>query len=175
MAFDLRALPATSLALSEAFCRMAGEACAVCLEAQNHRPGVKLRVRGVSSAEVSLDWQPGSGEVRDTYADPEVATECGAIAIAIMTVHAFTDYTIIRRSMKGTGFDYWLSRDNARPYRDDARLEISGLRAATDRQIRARARQKTRQTNRSDGALPAWISIVEFSRPVSLLQRKDDQ
>ena len=75
--------------------------------------------------------------------------------------------------MKGTGFDYWLSRAGAPPYRQDARLEISGLRAADARRLKARIRRKARQTDRSDGVLPALIAVVEFSRPISFLQRKD--
>jgi hypothetical protein len=84
-----------------------------------------------------------------------------------------TDYNVVRRSMKGTGFDYWLSRAGAPPYRHDARLEISGLRAADARRLHARIRQKARQTDRSDGVLPALIAVVEFSHPISFLQRRD--
>jgi len=58
------------------------------------------------------------------------------------------------------------------PYRGDARLEISGLRAADVRRLRARIHQKARQTDRSDGVLPALIAVVEFSRPISFLQHR---
>ena len=171
--FDLQTLPEKCPSLSEAFCRMAAEACIVCLEEQGHSSGSTMGIRGLAAAEVRLSWQTPSAEVNDTYADPEAATEHGAIAIAMLTVEAFTDFSLVRRSMKGTGFDYWLSRDGASPYRDDARLEISGIRAGDTRQLNARIRQKARQTDRSDGQLPALIAVVEFSHPVSFLQRRD--
>jgi hypothetical protein len=76
--------------------------------------------------------------------------------------------------MKGIGFDYWLSRAGAPPYRHDARLEISGLRTADRRRLQARIHQKARQTDRSAGVLPAWIAVVEFSQPLSCLQRREE-
>lgn len=175
IAFDLQSLPETCPSLSDGFCRMVAEACVVCLEERGHAPGVTMNVRGIAAVKVQIHWQAVTDEIHDTYADPEVATEHGAIAIAILTVHAFTDYTIIRRSMKGTGFDYWLSREGSRPYSNDARLEISGIRAGTERQLKARVRQKARQTDRSNGVLPAWIAVVEFSGPISYLQSKDEK
>jgi len=152
---------------------MIAEACAVCLEEQGHTPGVVMEVRGLADAESRVLWKSPAPGTSDTYADDEVATEHGAIAIALLTVRAMTDYTVVRRSMKGTGFDYWLSRVGALPYRHDARLEISGLRAADARRLQARIRQKARQTDRSDGTLPALIAVVEFSHPISFLQRRD--
>ena len=173
MDFDLQVLPELCPALSEAFCRMIAEACVVCLEEQRHASGVVMEIRGLADAQSHVLWKSFAPEILDTYADAEVATEHGAVAIALLTVKAVTDYSVVRRSMKGTGFDYWLSRAGAPPYRHDARLEISGLRAADARRLQARIRQKARQTDRSDGALPALIAVVEFSRPVSFLQRKD--
>ncbi len=152
---------------------MIAESCAVCLEEQRHTPGVVLEIRGLADAESQLRWKTLASGISDTYADAEVATEYGAIAIALLTVKAITDYTVVRRSMKGTGFDYWLSRAGEPPYRHDARLEISGLRAADGRRLQARIRQKARQTDRSDGVLPALIAVVEFSHPISFLQRRD--
>jgi hypothetical protein len=174
IAFDLQTLAENCPSLSEAFCRMIAEACIVCLEESGHSPGARINVRGIATVKVQLRWGAISDEMRDTYADPHFATEHGAIAIAMLTVNSFTEYTIVRRSMKGTGFDYWLGREGARPYRDDARLEISGIRAGSERRLKARARQKARQTERSDGVLPAWIAVIEFSRPISFLQRKQD-
>jgi hypothetical protein len=173
MDFDLQALPGLCPALSEGFCRMIAEACVVCLEEQGHTSGVVMEIHGLAEAESRVRWKWLGPQISDTYADAEVATEQGAIAIALLTVKAITDYTVVRRSMKGTGFDYWLSRAGAPPYRHDARLEISGLRAADARRLQARIQQKARQTDRSDGALPALIAVVEFSHPISFLQRRD--
>jgi hypothetical protein len=170
--FDLESLPEECPALSVAFCRMIAEACAVCLEEQSHLPGVVMEIQGLMNAETCVHWKSLCLGIADTYADAEVATEQGAIAIALLTVKAVTDDSVVRRSMKGTGFDYWLSRTGAPPYRHDARLEISGLRTARPGRLQARIRQKARQTDRSEGVLPAFIAVVEFSHPLSFLQRR---
>jgi len=44
-----------------------------------------------------------------TYADMQYTTEHGAVCLALMLTITYTPYTIIERSRKGTGFDYfWL-------------------------------------------------------------------
>ena len=170
--FDLDTLADGIPTLSGGFCAMVAEAAAVCLTQEGHQSDAELEIRGLTDESVELRWQPITEEAVATYADPEVATEYGALAIAFLTVNEFTQFTIIRRSMKGTGFDYWLSNDDQIPFKEDARLEISGIRSGDDRQLRARIREKSRQTDRSDGPLPAYIAVVEFSRPVSYLDEK---
>ena len=110
--FDLETLADGIAMLSRGFCGMVAEAAAVCLAEQGHKSGVELEIRGVVSESVELRWKPVTTEMAATYADSEVATENGALAIAFMTVRDFTPFTIIRRSMKGTGFDYWLSYED---------------------------------------------------------------
>ncbi|MDZ8138567.1 MAG: hypothetical protein RM049_25205 [Nostoc sp. DedQUE04] len=86
-----------------------------------------------------------------------------------------TQFTVIERSRKGTGFDYWLgSEDEAGelPFQNQVRLEVSGIRKADDNRIRARVKQKIEQTNPSDGEFPAYVIIVEFSRPLSFIVEK---
>ena len=84
-----------------------------------------------------------------------------------------TEYTVVRRSRKGTGFDYWLGHQNAvAPFQDAARLEISGIHRGDLRDVRARVTRKKQQTALSDGKLPAYIVVVEFSRPLSYVVKK---
>ena len=92
-----------------------------------------------------------------------------------------------------TGFDYWLGDDNTACMSDAERaateslasflgdeklvaramLEVSGIRKADDRTIRARVRRKLRQMNRSDAlGLPAYAIVVEFGRPLAEVVRK---
>ena len=42
------------------------------------------------------------------YRDLQEATEMGACGIAIVIARELIGYSIIERSVKGTGFDYWL-------------------------------------------------------------------
>lgn len=87
-----------------------------------------------------------------------------------------TDLTIIERSRKGTGFDYWLGNQDSTailPFQHMARLEVSGIRKGNQSQINARVKQKTEQTGASDAeGLPAYIIVVEFSRPISIVSAK---
>jgi len=54
-----------------------------------------------------------------------------------------------------------------------ARLEVSGIRKGDRRQINARVKQKTEQTRASDAqGLAAYIIVVEFSRPFSVISAK---
>ncbi len=91
-----------------------------------------------------------------------------------------TALTVIERSRKGTGFDYWLGTQGSTatlPFDRMARLEVSGIRSKGNRsQINARVKQKTEQTRASDAqGLPAYIIVVEFSRPISVISAKDNR
>jgi len=117
--------------------------------------------------------------MRRSWADLQEATEYGAVAIAILLIVKYTEYTIIERAVKGTGFDYWLLEESL--YTEDeifplgsARLEVSGIiHAEKETEILARVREKIRQTNVSDDTrLPALIVVVEFSRPAAHMVRK---
>ncbi|UBF26677.1 hypothetical protein K9N68_01325 [Kovacikia minuta CCNUW1] len=107
--------------------------------------------------------------------DQEYTTEQAAYGVAFMLVRRLTEYTVIERSRRGTGFDYWLGHSNqpgALPFQNKVRLEVSGIRKGEDSRIKARVKQKLDQTNPSDGALPAYIVVVEFSKPRSVMVQK---
>ena len=117
--------------------------------------------------------------MRRGWRDLQEATEYGATAIAILLVIKTTEYTIIERSAKGLGFDYWLLEEEL--YDEDdllpagtARLEVSGMiHEEKDSKIRARVEEKVTQTKTSDDLkLPAIIVVVEFSRPEAHLVRR---
>jgi len=81
-------------------------------------------------------------------------------------------YEVIQRSRKGTGFDYWMGDESALPFQNKARLEISGIRKGGESDIKTRVKQKLKQTNQSDGKLPAYVIVIEFGRPVAEVRRK---
>jgi hypothetical protein len=61
------------------------------------------------------------------------------------------------------------------PFQRMARLEVSGIRKGSRSQINARVKQKTEQTRASDAeGLPAYIIVVEFSRPISTVSAKQN-
>ena len=164
---DLNSLGKGLPAITPGFGMALAEAGGVCLESQNHSQGVQLRVRGYSNRCYPLDWPSITEQTRRCWNDQEVATEHGAMGIAVLLAQKETGYTVIRRSRKGTGFDYWMGDVSVYPFQNRARLEISGIREGNDQQVKARVQQKLKQTDRSDGALPAYVIVVEFGQPLA--------
>jgi hypothetical protein len=102
-----------------------------------------------------------------THGDPEVAVERGACGIAIVLVTAMSGYTVVHRSYKSTGVDYFLGDREDFLFQSKARLEVSGILRGSEREVRRRIKSKVEQTKQSDAMqIPAVIVIVEFSRPV---------
>jgi hypothetical protein len=99
------------------------------------------------------------------------ATEYGACAIAILLVLDLTEFTVIERSRKGTGFDYWLG-DEENLFQQ-ARLEISGILKGSRNDIAHRVDEKRRQTARAGHSkTPAYVCAVEFGGPVARMVTK---
>ena len=117
-------------AISKSVGAYLAEGGAFCLEAHGHRSGVVLELLGSINDPITLEWPlQVDHQVLRSWADTREATEFGAIAIAILIIRTFTDYTIIERSFRGTGFDYWLGLgeydENRLPFEQrSARLEV---------------------------------------------------
>lgn len=146
------------------------QAGGVCLESQNHEQGVQLSVQGYSNNSYSLTWPAINDQTRRCWNDPKEATEFGAMGIAVLLAQKEIGYTVIERSRIGTGFDYWLGEESN--LFQKARLEISGILRGSNRDVKARIKQKLKQTNRSDGSLPAYVIVVEFGHPLAEVQKK---
>lgn len=163
-------------AITPAFGAAIAEAGAICLTDEAHEPGVILEVEGEFSTRFQLNWQPATEQARRCWNDEEYTTEQAAYGIAFLLILQLTDLTVIERSRKGTGFDYWLGNQNSTatlPFQRMARLEVSGIRKGNRGQINARVKQKTEQTRASDAeGLPAYIIVVEFSRLISVISAK---
>lgn len=159
-------------AISPKFGMALAEAGGVCLESEGHVAGVQLNVRGFVKSFYHLDWPPIDEQSRRTWNDPEVATEHGAMGIAVLLAKKAMGYVALARSRKGTGFDYWMGDESTEPFQVKARLEISGIRKGNDSDITRRTRQKLKQTARSGGSLPAYAIVVEFGKPLAEVQKK---
>lgn len=101
-------------ALTPAFGEMLAEAASVCLEAQTQRIVCSLFIRQDDNAEISflLRRLQVTDAMRRAYRDEQEATEFGACGIALLVVREITGYTVVERSVRGTGFDYWLGAEN---------------------------------------------------------------
>jgi hypothetical protein len=145
---------------------MMAQAAAVSLEQQGHRPGVHLAVDGAFSATFALSWpETVTDAVRRFWNDLDEATEQGAYAVAILVTRALTGCTILERSRRGTGFDWWLgTEDNL--FQHKARLEVSGILHGSMKRINGRVKARMEQTKRSDDlTLPVYVVVVEFGNP----------
>lgn len=143
------------------------EAAAVCLDDCSHPRPVRITVDGDASAVFDLQWRAVDDRDRRTWADEGVATEYGACAIAILVVRLTRGHTVLQRSRKGTGFDYWMGDSTSMPFTEKARLEVSGIRRGSSRAVSARVKQKVRQISVSSGNLPGIVVVFEFGTPLA--------
>ncbi|MEL6257115.1 MAG: hypothetical protein AAFR87_34290 [Bacteroidota bacterium] len=167
-------------AISKSVGAYLAEGGAYCLEAQGHASGVLLELSGAFEEKVKVLWpEQVNNQIIRAWADSQEATEFGAIAVAILILQSLTNYTVIERSFKGTGFDYWLGvgeyDENRLPFEQrKARLEVSGIwRESKSNTIDARIELKKQQVKKSDDLnLPVLIIVVEFKTPKSKIFRQ---
>lgn len=162
-------------AITPSFGAALAEAGAVCLKEQGHSQGVEITVDGNFTTKFKLYWQLVTEQMLRCWNDQEFTTEQAAYGIAFLIVRELTDLTVIERSRKGTGFDYWLGTldtDKELPFQNKVRLEVSGIRKGDDNRVKARVKQKKEQTKLTDGTFPAYIIVVEFSIPLSFVAIK---
>ncbi|GAB4200193.1 MAG: hypothetical protein OHK0022_21040 [Roseiflexaceae bacterium] len=160
--------------LNKTWGKFLAEASAVCFECSRHPKGVQLAVKGIKPTVFEVQWniEISEQDIRSWDNDHDMA-EYGACGIAVLLILELTEYTVIRRARTGDGVDYWLgSKDSPLPFQDAARLEVSGMLTGNDSKERTRIQQKKKQTEPSDGSLPAYVVVVNFQRPVSHLVQK---
>ena len=151
------------------------ENCVVALHNSCHPAPVTLQVSGLNVCNYLLLWEDSyNDQLRRTYNDEQSVTERAAVAVSVMLALRQTEYTVIERSRKGTGFDYLLGDGQDPLFTPKARLEVSGIMRETDgNTAELRYRQKAAQTAKSDDMLlPAYISVVEFSTPKAIFDIK---
>ncbi len=151
------------------------ESCIVCLTRQKHsNENTTLEIKGDKIITSTLVWDNIFNEQLDrTWKDQFYATEHGAVCIAILLALKLTNYTIIEKSARKNGFDYWLGEKEDILFQKKARLEISGIFQGTDKDIKQRYNIKVKQTQQSDTLnIPAYIGIVEFSKPIAIFEAK---
>ena len=170
MRLNLSSLKTSRPGLSAEYGAMMAQAAAVCLQDQGHSSGVAMQANGLGARAYALEWSPVSEDTFPTWADEPFATEQGAYAIAILLLEQVFNLIPIERSRKGTGFDYWLGQLDAKGqatgfFQRKARLEVSGIRRGSRRQIAQRLRRKLKQVQKSHRSLPGYAVIVEFGEP----------
>jgi hypothetical protein len=170
---DLPTLNAGIPELSLGVCANLAEAASVCLDDQSHGMKTDLTVDGDYSLTAIVTRLLVTDLMKRSHNDEEKATENGACGIAILLMKQLTKYTVIDQSRKGTGFDYWLGNKDEDPFKNSARLEVSGIRKGSRSTLANRINIKMDQINKSNRNLPAYIVVVEFGAPISRIKRKE--
>ena len=169
MTIDIQEISQGLPGLSSTSGRHLYEGCVVCLTRQNHSStGTKLNVDGDTIINYSLTWDNiFDAELDRTWADQFYATEHGAVCLTILLALKLTNFTIIEKSARKNGFDYWLGEKGDILFQKKARLEVSGIFNGSTKDVNARYKIKVKQTQQSDSLnLPAYIGIVEFRNPI---------
>ncbi len=149
----LAKLATGSPGITSAFGQTLAEAGAVCFEDQNHPNGVELKVNGTFEAKYQVFWQQVTDQMIRCYNDEESTTELGAYGVAFLLILDLTDYTIIKRSRRGTGFDCWLGQaqeNEELPFQNKEGLEVSGIRSGDNSRIKTRVNEKLKQVKPSN-------------------------
>ena len=171
---DLDQLNEEIPALTNDFAGYLRQAILMCLQEHFHSSGVACSIKGLSRtiAAAEILW---SGEfstrIARLFGAPANAAEYAGEGIAILTILTTTDYTILERSNKGTGIDFWLGHRGASSeenFQRSARMEAKGrTRLDRESQIRSEVRKGLIQAGRSDDTnLPVYVILTEFSRPI---------
>lgn len=173
---DLSALSDPGITgLTVAYGSLFAEAAAVCLCENGHkgddtacviREILSLTPEKTKDKHVSLRYPPLPDKAKETHADPQYATEHGAYGMALLVANRLKGLKVLRQSVKGTGFDYWLTEKDGDGIQEAARLEVSGLLHGKPADVRKRVRQKWNQAGRTDHLpLPKIIVVTNFEPP----------
>ena len=171
---DLDDLNADIPALTDDLAQHMRAAVVMCMEPHKHSPGIFCALKNLDEtlADLRIQWKMSYSErIRRAFGDSRNAAELAGEAIAILTVLAFTDYTVFQRAGIGSGFDFWLSQsvdDDEYPFQHNMGLESKGLsHARYPSQIITAVRKGLSQISKSKfSGLPALVVATEFSRPV---------
>ena len=159
------------------------EAATVCFEENGHFESAEMSVAVASpnrwrdrikSEDFHLKYPRINKQVRRTNRDLQDAAEEGACAVAISIVFRLFSLHVLERSYKGTGFDYWIGRDETEGLQGMERLEVSGILSGSESDIKGHFKRKLEQVVRGseqNSSLPQCVVVVEFGRPQTRIIR----
>ena len=126
-----------------------------------------MHVEGDFDETCMVTWESVSERARATWHDLPEAVEHGTYGVAALLVEELMQLTVVERSAKGTGFDYWLGADcSACFFQRRFRLEVSGILKRKE-QVSSRTENKLRQVQRGVESLPAVVVVVEYGTPTA--------
>ena len=152
------------------------EACLLVLTENSHDISTQVSIEIIDNEfehfTLLLDTNKLPDGVRNGW-DIIDATEKAAECIALIMCFKMTNHNVIKRSRRGTGFDYWIGENQESLFQNKARLEISGILKGDRKAVEKRFREKSLQTNQSESLmLPAYISVTAFEKPMTQFSLK---
>jgi len=173
---DLRRLAAETPAFTTESCDSWVEAVAVSMDHVGHTHPLTITVNLIAAtgniSEIQDFLLPDlTDQMKNVWGDIDEAVEWGAIALALYLTPKITGHQVLQRSSKGPGFDYWLGDRSELPFKNKARLEVSGMLRGTESDVAYRIAAKMKQTHRSEATgLPAIIAVTEFGSPQTCIR-----
>ncbi len=151
--------------LSPELMLMKGKAAAYCFEECGFNDRQTLRISGCFDDSLGVEWNSLSEIDRNSFSDNQESTEWGAEAIAFIVINQLTDFDVISRSYKSTGFDYTLQKKDCSLFQGEiAKLEVSGiLKLRRDGDLMTRIKQKIKQATKSHQDIPLYVVVTAFS------------
>lgn len=152
--------------------KMLTEACSVVLDSLKAESPTTFNFTKSFSGSMNVYWDAVDDQMRRSYDDLQEATEEGAVAIATLIILNLTEFTIVKRSRKGTGFDYVLG-DKVDPlFQRRGCLEVSGIRE-NPTELNSRCKEKITQVeDKLKERIPVFVIVVEFSTAEVAVIRK---
>jgi hypothetical protein len=153
------------------------ETCVWCLLNRKHKNGLTMRVVDGVDYSYLVTWRDKDIDeeaLSRSYNDDD-AIEAGAEAIAFLISIARTPFNAVERATTTTGIDYWLGyKDNPNnPFERAGRLEVSGILAENESNtVKARIRNKLKQTAPTDNSFSVYVIVVEFGEPYTTMVLK---
>ena len=109
----------------------------------------------------------------NAYANELDTTEFGAYGVCLAAVELEHGLVAVRRAETQTGADWYVGPvgSTAEDLETCFRLEVSGVDSGNRGDVKARLKQKVKQTRKGKSNLPAIASVAGFSQRVIAIQK----
>lgn len=148
------------------------EAAAVCLSRHHVSPAlITLSDNGIESP-AEVEWEAPDDRTQGAWANSTDTTEAGAYGCVLAGVEELRGLVAVRRAETGTGADYYIGPPGSgvSDLEDCMRLEVSGVDAGDQADVRRRLVQKVGQVREGNGSLPALAGVIGFSARLLLVR-----
>jgi len=147
------------------------EAASVCLSRHHDSPAMFRVEDAGTDEEADVAWNAPDSRTTGAWNNETDATEMGSYACCLAAVEFARERFAVRRAETGTGADYYIgpAGSGVDDLEDCHRIEVSGVSAGTDRDVRQRLLVKVQQARKGSSSLPAVAAVVGFAARLIVL------